>query len=66
MKTFELESVTFTDGKTTKHNMVFSAFDESRQCFIKMVLEPRTIKTIKKGAVLKVIQGEITEIVRYV
>lgn len=70
-KRFELESVRGNFGYGDRTRMVFSAFDESNQCFVKMVCEPRAIKTINpkatnKAGTLKVIEGEIIEIVRYV
>jgi len=65
-KKFELESIEGNFGQGTVHRMLFSAFDESGNCFIKMACQPTSIKTINKNGTLKVIEGEIIEIVKYV
>lgn len=62
-KTFSLETVTFNDKGKKKNMMVFTAFDESKQKFIEMLIEPQTIVTRTNG--LKTIKGSINEITKY-
>ena len=62
-KTFSWEAVTITHNGKKKNIMVFTAFDESKQKFVQMVLEPKSMTTKDNG--LKIIEGTINEITKY-